>query len=391
MESRKVDEGVLETFERMEGNILTTFAKLIGRVTKRRAVLIVQLRQKKKEFLKRELIHKKEKKELENLIKEMTEFSIKENRIIQLRENEVSVLKLKLTELEEKMQKIKPFFDNEGLESLLKSTKEFGFVKMKDDTYGNKTTPIRTIGRRGTEKGELDTPHGIAINKKQNIYIADHGNSRIQIFSMEGKFVNEFGKGDLSSPYAIAFHKKWVFVSDWGLRSVAKFENTSFKLIIRSVVGKLNYPFGLTVSNEGEVLVADRNNHRVAVFNMELKLIREFGKGKLKYPCDVKIRFDQIFVADNSNKNNIHIFSKTGILVQNIIRLENGFDYLFFTFDLLGNIILTDYKDNSIQIFTVEGEKTHHITCSDFPTGIAVTKNNNIICANFNSDMLYVY
>ena len=385
-----MENGMLETFDQLKGDIIETFARIIETVTKRRAVLLIQLKVKKKEYLKKQSIHRKEREELEKMIEQMTELSLKENNIIIVRGQQVIELEVKLEELEESLQRIKPCFNNRGLDAFLKEAKEFGSIRITDEIYENKKSPSHIVGKVGRKEGELETPHGLAIDKKGVIYVADQGNSRIQMFTAGGEFVGQFGDGTISRPYSIALYKKGVFVSDWGLKSISKFENMNFKLVVRSVVGTLDYPFGLTVSNEGEVLVADRNNHRVAVFNLELKLIREFGKGKLEYPCDVKIRLEQIFVADNNNNNNIHIFSQTGDLLKSFIKLENGFDYLFFTFDISGNIIITDHKDNSIQIFTKEGEKTHQIECRDFPTGVVVTKSSNIICANYSS-VLYVY
>ena len=42
------------------------------------------------------------------------------------------------------------------------------------------------IGPRGHAPRQLDSPHGIAISCKDNLYIADSGNRRVQIFSIQG-------------------------------------------------------------------------------------------------------------------------------------------------------------------------------------------------------------
>jgi NHL repeat len=48
---------------------------------------------------------------------------------------------------------------------------------------------IKSWGDRGNKPGEFNTPHNIAADAKGNIYVADRGNRRIQVFDPEGKFL----------------------------------------------------------------------------------------------------------------------------------------------------------------------------------------------------------
>jgi len=51
---------------------------------------------------------------------------------------------------------------------------------------------LKSWGERGTKPGEFNTPHSIAADAKGNVYVADRGNRRIQVFDGEGTFVREF-------------------------------------------------------------------------------------------------------------------------------------------------------------------------------------------------------
>jgi DNA-binding beta-propeller fold protein YncE len=51
---------------------------------------------------------------------------------------------------------------------------------------------VKSWGERGTKPGEFNTPHSIAADAKGNIYVADRGNRRIQVFDGEGAFLREF-------------------------------------------------------------------------------------------------------------------------------------------------------------------------------------------------------
>jgi hypothetical protein len=48
---------------------------------------------------------------------------------------------------------------------------------------------IKSWGNRGTNPGEFNTPHNIAADAKGNVYVADRGNRRIQVFDSEGTFL----------------------------------------------------------------------------------------------------------------------------------------------------------------------------------------------------------
>jgi DNA-binding beta-propeller fold protein YncE len=51
---------------------------------------------------------------------------------------------------------------------------------------------VKSWGDRGTKPGEFNTPHSIAADAKGDIYVADRGNRRIQVFDGEGTFQREF-------------------------------------------------------------------------------------------------------------------------------------------------------------------------------------------------------
>ena len=178
-----------------------------------------------------------------------------------------------------------------------------------------------------------------------------------------------------------------MFASDCYHNAVFKFQITNNKYVCQSAKGELNNPHGITVDTNGEVLVADCGNNRIAILNSELKLVRKIGKDQL---CDVKINKNNIFVADNNEIKNIHIFTKSGDIIRSFIKLDNGIFPISFCFDLYNNIIVSDSRSKSIQIYTINGELIHKIVCNSYPTGIAVDNNNNIICACIDG-VVYIY
>jgi NHL repeat len=51
---------------------------------------------------------------------------------------------------------------------------------------------LKSWGDRGTGPGQFHTPHSIAVDAKNQVYVADRSNRRIQVFDGEGKFLRQF-------------------------------------------------------------------------------------------------------------------------------------------------------------------------------------------------------
>jgi DNA-binding beta-propeller fold protein YncE len=51
---------------------------------------------------------------------------------------------------------------------------------------------LKSWGEPGDQPGQFNTPHSIAVDAQNHIYVADRGNRRIQVFDTEGKFLRQF-------------------------------------------------------------------------------------------------------------------------------------------------------------------------------------------------------
>lgn len=51
---------------------------------------------------------------------------------------------------------------------------------------------LATWGMKGTGRGEFDTPHGLAMDSRGRLFVADLRNYRVQIFEQDGRFVDEW-------------------------------------------------------------------------------------------------------------------------------------------------------------------------------------------------------
>ncbi|MCK4471945.1 MAG: 6-bladed beta-propeller, partial [Anaerolineae bacterium] len=85
-------------------------------------------------------------------------------------------------------------------------------IEVVEDPYdkGKREVPaILTWGSQGKGQGQFQDPRGIAVDQDGNVYVADSGNNRIQVFDSSGKFLTQWGgegdgPGQFKEPWGIA-------------------------------------------------------------------------------------------------------------------------------------------------------------------------------------------
>ena len=66
-----------------------------------------------------------------------------------------------------------------------------GYVNSRIAKVDKNGTWIKSWGEPGDQPGEFSTPHSIAVDAEDHVYVADRGNRRIQVFDSEGKFLRQ--------------------------------------------------------------------------------------------------------------------------------------------------------------------------------------------------------
>ena len=244
-------------------------------------------------------------------------------------------------------------------------------IGVKEVDYLAKKEAVLAVCTKGNDKGKFETAVGLAIDEKnKHIYICDHKNSRIQMLSLEGEFLKEFGKEELNKPWGIVVTDKYILVTDIWHCNVVQFDKQ--KLVVVNKGGKFGreegqmvWPSGLGVDINGDIYIADTFNHRITVFTENLKFKVCLGKDKLKLPKDIKFTTEEVLVLDHS-PNCVHFMSRSGEFMKSIITqgeaegcMVYGAD--FFYPDHTGNIIISDRKHDNIKVFSKEGELIHTI------------------------------
>jgi DNA-binding beta-propeller fold protein YncE len=66
-----------------------------------------------------------------------------------------------------------------------------GYINSRVAKVGPDGTWLTSFGTPGNEPGQFNTPHSIAVDAENHIYVADRGNGRIQVFDTDGKFLRQ--------------------------------------------------------------------------------------------------------------------------------------------------------------------------------------------------------
>ena len=269
-------------------------------------------------------------------------------------------------------------------------------VKPVVPDYKTKQLPTAYFCKKSSEQkspGELNIPRSLAIHYKTgNIYIADLGNHRVQVFSCNGDYLFMFSE-KMNKPVGICISQNKVFVTQWNGHCINMYELEG--KIIKSVGSEGNgefqfrHPYGLDVSDSNtNIYVCDRSNHRIQILTEELKYHSMLGINLVKYPRDVKVTRDRILVLDGSDPC-VFVFNSDYVLTNRLITRGVGkqtHNSYCFDIDREYNIIMSDYMNHCVYVFNQEGEQIHKFGkegqgIGEFyhPYGIALDNTGRII------------
>src|SRR5215469_9592474 len=136
---------------------------------------------------------------------------------------------------------------------------------LKFDKSGNF---IKTWGGKGTEPGQFEVAHGIAIDAKGLLWVTDRENQRIQIFDQDGKFVRELKYAGL--PCGLSIGRDSIFMVNGFAGQLLKMDLDGNVQAATGKPGKGLGEFGeahyVAVSPKGEIFIADTVNSTLHKF-----------------------------------------------------------------------------------------------------------------------------
>ena len=170
--------------------------------------------------------------------------------------------------------------DNDGLYCSLKNDHQV--IRIDLNRTSNVADRVAGTGSAGSLNGELNHPHGIFVHTNRRLYVADCTNNRIQSFdygnqtgtTMIGNTTGQFIYS-LDCPSAVILDANEImYVVDTNHHRILGIFNNSVKCLAAcsgsgSNSSQLKYPHFMYFDRMGNMIVLDKDNHRVQQFNLK--------------------------------------------------------------------------------------------------------------------------
>jgi DNA-binding beta-propeller fold protein YncE len=185
------------------------------------------------------------------------------------------------------------------------------------------------------QAGQLNRPHGLAVDRKGNIYVSDRGNHAIRVVAVNGAIRTLAGNGkagnvdgigaaaSFKQPIAVAVDKSGkVYVADRD-NHVVRLIDRSGKVIVVAGTGakgfangpassaQFNEPYGVALSPDEKTLyVADYLNHAIRAINLVTKQVTTLaGNGKAGFADGIgdKAQFNQPYNVKVDAKGRLYV------------------------------------------------------------------------------------
>ncbi len=125
-------------------------------------------------------------------------------------------------------------------------------------------------GGPGNGPGQFNLVHGVTLDHRDRVYVADRGNKRVQVFSKSGKFIAEW-KG-IGTPWNLTFDRreKVIWMCDGDLGRVSKLSLDGEVIGMFGTTGKaageLFQVHCIAVDSDGAIYTAETVNQRIQKF-----------------------------------------------------------------------------------------------------------------------------
>lgn len=248
-------------------------------------------------------------------------------------------------------------------------------VVVPEDPYTSITvsaSPDLFLGTSGTQAGQFQAPHALAVAADGSLYVVDSSNNRVTHLSPSGQVLQTWGsKADVAQGAAPG--------------------------------GTFNEPWGIAVGPDGSVYVADTWNYRIQKFTAEGEFLTMWGffggaaeaPGAFYGPRGLAVDdLGRLYVADTGNKR-IVIFDENGGYITQFgtpgMSLGQLDEPVALALDAMGNVYITDTWNQRIQVFAPDLNRTVFTSIAEWPVDgwygqsvdnkpfIAVDANGNVI------------
>lgn len=192
--------------------------------------------------------------------------------------------------------------------------------------FSNRGGLIKKVGKEGTQNScEFSNPRGVRVSPKNEIWVCDRDNHRIQVFDRNLNFIRiiDLQRFDMHlehkpKPNDTAFDTAGnFFVADYANHCILCFGPS--EEFLSSFAGNpsnskiLSGPECIVLDLNGYLYVSESGNHRISIFTLSGELVKTVGvlgrsEGELRFPMGIAVdKNGSVFVCELLN-NRIQMF-----------------------------------------------------------------------------------
>lgn len=130
------------------------------------------------------------------------------------------------------------------------------------DGYGNSRVVkfsaegrfLKAWGRKGDQPGEFNLPHGIAVDERERVYVAERLNDRVQVFDSDGRILAQWT--NLPRANSIVLLKDGGALVGAG-RDIIQVDDTGKRVAKIGDYERFGAPHGMLIDSGGNLYIAD--------------------------------------------------------------------------------------------------------------------------------------
>ena len=177
---------------------------------------------------------------------------------------------------------------------------------------------VAKIGTRGTGNGEFDWPHNLAVSTNGDVYVADNNNNRIQILDSSLHYLRTLTEQSIPHPRDIKLTADSVYVlSDFSpcIRVFSYTGDMLRSLITQGYQLQVNDAMYFCLDSQENIIISDYAAHDIKAFSKEGTLIHTIGGGghevgMFNYPRGLTLNNELNLIVLSYNDNyGLQIFS----------------------------------------------------------------------------------
>ena len=248
---------------------------------------------------------------------------------------------------------------------------------------------------------ECFCPHCVAIHDNGDIYVGSSA-SCIYVFDQTGQLKNTIGSGgsgdgQFSKPYGITIKGDVLYVADYGNHRIQKLTSRGEFLQFGqkgSGQGQFYGPSGVIVDSNNRLIVSDRSNHRIQIFNeVGGWLLTIDGKGSgnhcFQYSYGLALDPQGNIHAAAFGSNTIKVFTKDSVYVRTYGDPKGP---IGIAIDGEGYSFVSENSGHCLSIFDPQGNKIHTVGNLNNPRGTALDpRDGSVYVANYGAGALLKY